>query len=107
MKDIYLPLPLVNNENLNRFELEVDGFIAYLEYETNSDGILALTHTVSPEELAGRGVATALIEKTFEYFKTNHLQFEPVCSMVIGKIKKEPKWLELVPEMYHSKINEK
>jgi predicted GNAT family acetyltransferase len=32
---------------------------------------MTLIHTESPEELAGRGVATALIEKTLAYIEEN------------------------------------
>lgn len=68
MKEEFLNLALVKNEETKRFELTVDGHTAFIDYEEN-EKIIKLIHTESPEALAGRGVATALIEKTLVYLE--------------------------------------
>ena len=43
-----------------RFELNVDGHIAFANYR-NIDGIITITHTETPRALRGRGVGTRLV----------------------------------------------
>ena len=105
MKEEFVQLPLINNEVASRFEMTVDGYIAYIEYEIR-DRMMALVHTISPKEVGGRGVATALIEKVLQYFKERNEQFIPECPMIIGYIKKHPEWRDFVPAIYHSKFEE-
>lgn len=99
MKDEFLDLPLVKNQDNLRFELEVDGYIAFIEYE-EADNIIKLIHTESPEALAGRGAATALIEKTLVYLEENKYQLVPLCPLVFAYVKRHPEWKRLVPNKY-------
>ncbi|SOD18578.1 GNAT family N-acetyltransferase [Pedobacter xixiisoli] len=99
MKDEFLNLPLVKNEETKRFELTVDGHIAFIEYEEDGK-IIKLIHTESPEALAGRGAATALIEKTLVYFEENSYQLVPLCPLVFAYVKRHPEWKRLVPSKY-------
>ena len=66
MKPEYENLNVVKNEDEKRFQLTVDGYTAFIDYKEKSNDIY-LIHTESPEELAGKGVATALIEKTLDF----------------------------------------
>jgi predicted GNAT family acetyltransferase len=50
-----------NNENEQRFEIETEGEKAFLEYRYYKNDI-ALMHTVVPESMAGKGVASALAQ---------------------------------------------
>lgn len=99
MKEEFIKLPLIKNEEKQRFELVVDGHIAFIEYE-ESEKIIRLIHTESPEAIAGRGVATALIEKTLNYLKENSYGLVPVCPLVFAYVKRHPEWKELVPSKY-------
>lgn len=99
MKEEFLHLPLFKNEATKRFELTVDGHIAFIEYE-EADNIIKLIHTESPEALAGRGSATALIEKTLVYLEENKYQLVPLCPLVFAYVKRHPEWKRLVPSKY-------
>lgn len=99
MKEEFLNLPLVKNQESLRFELEVDGHIAFIEYE-ETEKIVKLIHTESPEVLAGRGAATALIEKTLVYLEENTYQLVPLCPLVFAYVKRHPEWKRLVPSKY-------
>lgn len=99
MKEEFLTLPLNKNEETNRFELTVDGHTAFIDYEEN-DKVIKLIHTESPEALAGRGAATALIEKTLVYLEDNAYQLIPLCPLVFAYIKRHPEWKRLVPSKY-------
>lgn len=99
MKEEFLKLPLYKNEEAKRFELTVDGHTAFIEYE-ESEKIIRLIHTESPEALAGRGVATALIEKTLVYLEENGHELIPLCPLVFAYVKRHPEWKRLVPSKY-------
>lgn len=99
MKEEFIKLPLIKNEEKQRFELVVDEHIAFIEYEEN-EKIIRLIHTESPEAIAGRGVATALIEKTLNYLEENSYGLVPVCPLIFAYIKRHPEWKRLVPNKY-------
>lgn len=95
MKEEYLNLEVLKNTANNRFELIVDGFTAFIDYK-EEESIIKLIHTESPEELAGRGVATALIEKSLMYIEKNDYQLFPLCPLVFAYIKRHPEWKRVV-----------
>lgn len=88
-------IAVVKNEDNKRFELTVDGYTAFIDFSQDGNTI-KLIHTESPEELAGRGVATALIEKTLEYIKEQGLRLVPLCPLVFAFIKRHPEWKAIV-----------
>ncbi|MGJ1203443.1 GNAT family N-acetyltransferase [Sphingobacterium lactis] len=95
MKDQFLDIPLKKNEEKSRFELEVNGHIAFIDYkETNST--IALIHTEAPAELGGTGAASALVEKTLNFIKDAGKSISPYCPYVFAYIKKHPEWKEHV-----------
>lgn len=99
MKEEYIELLLVKNEENHRFELEVDGYKAFIDYQERNN-IIRLIHTESPEELSGRGVATALIEKTLVYLEENKYELVPLCPLVFAYIKKHPEWKRIVSPIF-------
>ena len=97
MKEEYINLELVNNEASNRFEMNVDGYIAIIEY-TQYPGKIALLHTEVPPELEGKGAATAIIEKALAFIEKNNLKLIPLCPLVVAYIKRHPEWKRIVAE---------
>ncbi|QNL48084.1 N-acetyltransferase [Olivibacter sp. SDN3] len=92
-------IPLNKNDENHRFELQVDGHTAFIDYGERN-GKAWLIHTESPPELAGRGVATALIAKTLTWLKDNSYTLIPLCPLVVAFIKRHPDWLTIVDEAY-------
>nr|WP_317630610.1 GNAT family N-acetyltransferase [uncultured Flavobacterium sp.] len=95
MKEEYVDLQVVKNTGNNRFELTVEQHTAFIDYK-ETDGVIKLIHTESPAELAGKGVATAIIEKTLVYLEENSYTLMPLCPMVFAYIKKHPEWKRIV-----------
>jgi predicted GNAT family acetyltransferase len=91
MKEAYEPLILHKNETARQFEMMVDGQKAIITYKEDHFTI-TLLHTEVPPELEGRGVATAIIEKTLNYIEKNHLRLIPLCPFVITYIKRHLQW---------------
>lgn len=97
MKEEFINLPLVRNDETNQFELEVDGYTAFIEFKQRDERIW-LIHTESPPELEGRGVATALVEKTLKYIESNGYKLIPWCPFVVAYLKRHPEWNRILAE---------
>lgn len=95
MKEQFEPITLTKNEELSRFELEYEGHTAFIEYKETSRNY-ALVHTESPEELAGTGAASALVEKTLQFIADAGKTVSPYCPFVYAFIKKHPEWKKIV-----------
>ena len=97
MKEEYADIELVKNETDQRFEMVVDADTAIITYKQTHDKIYLL-HTEVPPELEGKGVATAIIEKTLNYIEKDHLKLIPLCPFVVAYIKRHPEWKSLLDE---------
>ena len=95
MKPQFENLPLKKDEENQRFELDVNGNIAFIDYKETSSTI-ALIHTEAPAALSGTGAAAALVEKTLQYIKEAGKTVSPYCPYVFAFIKKHPEWKSLV-----------
>lgn len=99
MKPIFEDIPLIKNEGKKRFEIEVEGHYAFINYGEFGNQI-ALVHTETEPELAGKGAATAVIEKTLIYLESNSIQLLPFCPLVFAYIKKHPEWKRIVSSKF-------
>ena len=81
--------PIVLNEAARRFELAVDGHMAYLAFERFPGGI-AYVHTVVPQALEGRGIGSRLAKHALGYAAAQGLRVRPDCSFVRGYIDRHP-----------------
>ena len=90
-------IELVNNEAIHNFELWIDGQRAFIDYRRNADTI-SLVHTEVPKALEGKGVASALVEKTLAWIEKKHLHLVPLCSYVQHYLEKHPEWNKLLAD---------
>ena len=86
-----------NNTQARRFELELDGKVAYIDYRLEGK-TLTLLHTEVPKELSGKGVGSKLVSGTLQYISDNNLKLIPSCSFVEGYIEKHAEWKDLISE---------
>lgn len=101
MKTEYIEIPLVKNEDKQRFEIEINGHYAFIDYKELGDKI-ALIHTETDPELAGKGAATAVVEKTLQYLDERNIQLLPFCPYVFAYIKKHPEWKRIVSPKFNA-----
>lgn len=78
----------------HRFVADVDGVEAYVEYEPE-DGRIAITHTIVPEVVGGRGIAGRLVAATLEYARGAGLKVAPRCSYAEAYMGKHPEYADL------------
>lgn len=101
MKPEFDNIPLVRNEEKMRFEIEVNGHFAFIDYEI-LDSRIALVHTSADPELKGTGAAIAVVEKTLEYIEKSGKLLLPYCPYVFVYIKKHPEWKRIVDKNFGS-----
>jgi predicted GNAT family acetyltransferase len=92
---MYDDIQLINNEAIHNFEIFVDGYRAFIDYKQHGDKFF-LIHTEVPQELEGRGVAAALVEKVFKYLETNNFKMVPYCEYIKVYLKRHPEWERLL-----------
>ena len=80
----------------SRFEIEENGAVAYLEFETDSGGWLTLWHTEVPEPLRGRGLSNLLAQTALQYARENGLKVDVICPLAKDYIHKHPEYADLV-----------
>jgi predicted GNAT family acetyltransferase len=93
----YQDIPLINNEAIHNFELIVDGYRSFIDYKQKGNKVF-LIHTEVAPELKGKGVAEAIVEKTFRYLEERQLKMVPLCVYVGIYLKRHPEWNRLVAD---------
>ncbi|MDR3461640.1 MAG: GNAT family N-acetyltransferase [Beijerinckiaceae bacterium] len=88
---------MTNNTALRRYELEVEGSTAYITYE-QKDSRRLLIHTVVPDALAGKGVASALARSVLEDARRIGLKVVPECEFIAAFIKRHSEFQDLVAD---------
>lgn len=78
-----------------RFVTDVDGHQAYLDYEM-ADGTMHITHTIVPEAIAGRGIASGLVRAAFEQARREGWRVRPICSYAETWVARHPEYADLV-----------
>ncbi len=86
---------LIDNKDLKRFEMHVDGHIAFLEYILKPDKIY-LIHTEVPPEIGNRGIGLKLVKLVFDDVEKRGLKIVPVCSFIDIYLKRHPEWKRLL-----------
>lgn len=86
--------PIQHDAASHRFTQAVDGHTGYVEY-TQGDGSLAITHTVVPDAIGGRGIAAQLVQAALEYARSQGLKVDPQCSYAAAYFDKHPEYADL------------
>lgn len=92
---------LFRNDDKKRFELEVDGHTAFIEFIIDKDNVMYLTHTEVPNALGGKGVGKNIVEKTLHYLKDNGYTLAPLCPFVAAYLKRNPDWKSILAKGYN------
>ena len=76
-----MDVDVVHLQDRSRFETQVDGLTAYLTYEKEG-GSVAMTHTMVPRAIEGRGIAGELTRTAVDWARSEGLEIDPQCSYV-------------------------
>ncbi|MES2780459.1 MAG: GNAT family N-acetyltransferase [Bacteroidota bacterium] len=94
---------LILNTEKKRFELHVDGHIAFIEYILSKENTMYLTHTEVPKSLEGKGVGSKIVSMALNYIKDKNYTLAPLCPFVAKYLVKHPEWKVLLANGYHVK----
>ena len=83
-----------DNKALSRFELDVDGAVAFANYRLKPDTVI-ITHTETPRALRGRGIASELVQGALELIRADGLKVIAGCGFVVDYLQKHPEFADL------------
>jgi predicted GNAT family acetyltransferase len=84
-----------DNAAAKRFELEAEGGVAVANYRLDGNTMM-FTHTETPPQLQGRGIASRLVRGALENARSRGLRVLPMCSFVADYIRRHPEFRDLV-----------
>lgn len=79
----------------HRFTTAVEGVLCVLEYRLH-DNIMTITHTGVPEEVGGRGIASALVTAAFAAAREEGWRVVPACSYAQQYVQRHPEVADLI-----------
>ena len=82
-------IPVRDNRERSRFEAEIDGHTAIVEYSL-SDGRILIAHTEVPKPIEGRGIASALYRAVLAVARSEERMVVPVCPVFALYVKRHP-----------------
>lgn len=85
---------VTNNRTEQRYELAVDGAVAFANYRLASGSVI-ITHTETPPALRGRGIAAMLVKGALEQIRADGLKVVAGCGYVADYLKKNPEFSDL------------
>lgn len=83
-----------NNTALSRYELDVDGAIAFANYRL-APGKVIITHTETPRPLRERGIASQLVQGALEQIRADGLKVVAGCRFVVDYLDKHPEFADV------------
>ncbi|MCB1413454.1 MAG: N-acetyltransferase [Xanthobacteraceae bacterium] len=89
-----LALRVRDNTAMNRYELDVDGGVAFANYRRTTTADI-ITHTETPRALRGRGIASELVKGALELIRGDGRKVIAGCSFVVDYIERHPEQADL------------
>ena len=83
-----------DNKAQRRFELEVEGGIAFANYRQTPQAVI-ITHTETPRALRGRGIASELVQGALELIRADGNKVIAGCGFVVDYLSKHPEFADL------------
>lgn len=86
---------LTDNAGANRYEMPVDGGLAFVAYRRNGD-VLTLDHAEVPSVLEGKGLGSRLVKATLDDVRERGLKVVPRCGFIRAYMRRHPEYDDLV-----------
>ena len=99
-------MEVVDNKAAQRYEAEVSGELAVVEYQLTGDRII-FTHTEVPRPLEGHGVAAKLAQTALDDARARHLTVVPRCPYIASYIKRHQQYLDIVAPESRASVRRK
>lgn len=86
---------VIDNPGESRFEMQVDGGMAFVSYR-RGDGRIILNHAEVPQVLEGRGVGSRLVKATLDSLRRDGLKVVPRCPFIAAYIRRHPEYADML-----------
>ncbi len=88
------PGAIRNNTSLQRYELDVDGAIAFARYRLEP-GVVIITHVETPQELRGQGIGSQVVEGVLNLVRAEKLKVRAGCSFARSYLADHPEFADI------------
>ena len=96
---------IIDNAELHRYEIHVDGELAGFVQYRRRPGLIAFIHTEIDTRFEGQGLGSKLIAGVLDEARAAGIAVLPFCPFVNGYIERHPEYASLVPEEFRSEFN--
>ncbi len=87
----------VTDNGHGRYEMPVDGDIAFVSYRRNG-GVVDLLHAEVPPQHEGQGYGAGLVRGVLELARAKGEKVRPICSFVVAYLRRHPEYRDLVAD---------
>ena len=94
MNDTLTASAVRDNKSASRFELDIDGSIAFANYRLAGDRVI-ITHTETPPALRGRGIASELVKGALGLIRADGNKVVAGCSFVVDYLGQHPDYADM------------
>ena len=84
-----------DNEDRNRFELDVEGSTAFVVYQ-KSPGAITLLHTEVPPQLGGKGIGSKIARATLDAVRAQGRKLTVECEFIQSFMAKHGEYNDLL-----------
>ena len=95
MTEISVEFKVIHNEEENRFEVNLNGDVALIEYLWLGDHI-TFVHTEVPKAFSGKGIAGQMAKTALEFAREKHLRVSSICTFMDVYLKRHPEYNDLL-----------
>lgn len=95
METTDIRLTLIDNKARSRYEVAVEGQVAFAEYRREGDK-LYIPYVESPPLLRGTGVAGRLMEEVMKEARRQKLKVIPICGYAAAWIRRHSQYEDLL-----------
>jgi predicted GNAT family acetyltransferase len=84
-----------DNPAQQRFELELPGDVAFINYRRNGKSV-SLVHAEVPPQFEGKGYGSLLAKGTLDLLRAEGCRVVPRCAFVVAYLKRHPQYADIV-----------
>jgi predicted GNAT family acetyltransferase len=84
-----------DNKDRSRFELDVEGGMAFANYRVVRDAVI-ITHTETPPALRGRGIASELVKGALDLIRAEGRKVVAGCSFVADYLDQHVEYADMI-----------
>jgi predicted GNAT family acetyltransferase len=84
------------NAAASRYEMQVEGRTALVQFRDEPDGAVRLIHTEVPDALEGRGIGSSLAKGVLEAIRAEGRTVVPQCEFIASYLERHPEYQDLV-----------